>query len=130
MTLKICTTGHISYSAENEIAVSSHIRALDTEHYGKSLLRVVEDHFEIDGPHGKHQCLLFQPLGLNFTQYRNLFPNKCLDKTLVQQALQLVLIGLDFLHTAGVVHTGKSSLPDSRAALRPSTTVKSRVRRN
>ncbi|KAH6630146.1 kinase-like domain-containing protein [Chaetomium sp. MPI-SDFR-AT-0129] len=69
------------------------------------LLRLVLDEFRITGPHGTHQCLVFAPLGMSFTKFRNLFPERGLEKVLLQQTLLLVLLGLDFLHQAGVVHT-------------------------
>lgn len=73
------------------------------------MLRLVQDDFQVAGPHGMHQCLVFDPLGLTFTQFRNKFPNRALNKELLQQTLQLILFGLDFLHQADVVHTGLSS---------------------
>jgi hypothetical protein len=69
---------------------------------------VVLDDFQITSPYGIHQCLLFAPMGLSFTKFKNLFPEKGLNKELLQQTLLLVLLGLDFLHQAGVVHTGIS----------------------
>jgi hypothetical protein len=88
------------------VTVSRHLKSIDAEHPGKDLLRLVLDDFQITGPHRVHQCLLFAPLGLSYTDFRNLFPEKGLNKELLQQTLQLVLLGLDFLHQAGVVHTG------------------------
>lgn len=87
------------------MAISQHLRSIDAEHPGKDLLRLVVDHFQITGPHGMHQCLLFAPLGLSYTKFRNLFPEKGLNEELLQQTLQLVLLGLDVLHQASVVHT-------------------------
>jgi hypothetical protein len=93
---------------DNEVAISRYIKSIDAEHPGKDLLRLVLDDFQITGPYGMHQCLLFAPLGLSYTDFRDLFPEKRLSKELLQQTLQLVLLGLDFLHQAGVVHTGIS----------------------
>lgn len=47
-----------------------------------------------------------QPTGPKFHALSDLFPEKALNKTLLQQTLQQVLLSLDFLHQAGVVHTG------------------------
>lgn len=95
-------------TVDNEVAISRYLKSIDAEHPGKDLLRLVLDEFQILGPHGMHQCLLFTPLGLSYTDFRNLFPEKGLSKELLQQSLQLVLLGLDSLHQAGVVHTGTS----------------------
>ena len=70
---------------------------------------MVLDDFEIEGPHGSHQCLLFKPLGMNYATL--LWLKKArgvngLDKIIVKSCLRKVLEGLNFMHQAGVVHTG------------------------
>ncbi|KAH3921525.1 hypothetical protein HBH64_040840 [Parastagonospora nodorum] len=105
LTLKVCILQQGATKVNNEVAISRHLKSIDAEHPGKDLLRLVLDDFQITGPHGMHKCLLFAPLGLSYTDFRNLFPEKGLNKELLQQTLQLVLLGLDFLHQAGVVHT-------------------------
>ena len=102
-TLKVCTTGDDS---SNEVTVSGLVRSIDAEHPGKARLRVALDTFQIKGPYGSHQCLLFAPLGLTYTKFRTLFPNNALNKDLLQQSLLMILLGLDFLHQAGIIHTG------------------------
>ncbi|KAG8423042.1 hypothetical protein J3459_009840 [Metarhizium acridum] len=104
LTLKVCTTQK-SANVNNELAVSRHLRSVEGEHPGRGILRLTLDDFQVAGPHGMHQCFVFSPLGLTFTKFRNKFPNKALNKDLLQQTLQLVLLGLDFLHQANVVHT-------------------------
>ncbi|TKA28453.1 hypothetical protein B0A50_03920 [Salinomyces thailandicus] len=46
---------------------------------------------------------------MTLAQLRDLFEDKALEKTLLQKFLCMVLLGLDFLHQAGVVHTGVSN---------------------
>ncbi|MCJ1255267.1 hypothetical protein MMC24_003083 [Lignoscripta atroalba] len=106
LTLKVCIAGE---DVTNEVAISRHIRSIEAEHPGKERLRVVLDDFQINGPHESHRCLLFTPLGLTYTDFRNLFPEMVLNKDLLQQSLLMVLLGLDFLHQVGVVHTGPYS---------------------
>jgi hypothetical protein len=106
LTLKIC----IRNTVNNELAVSRHLESIDAgDHPGKQLLRLVLDDFEITGPHGTHQCLVFNPLGMSFTKLRSHFDENGVTKALLQQTVQMVLLGLDFLHQAGVVHTGMLS---------------------
>ncbi|KAM4060683.1 kinase [Hirsutella rhossiliensis] len=104
LTLKVCTAQDAT-EVDNERAVSQHLRSIDAEHPGLEMLRLVEDDFQLSGPHGMHRCLLLRPLGLTYTKFRNMFPDKALSKEILQQTLQLVLLGLDFLHQARVVHT-------------------------
>ena len=88
------------------MTISRYIVSIEGTHPGKTWLRLVQGDFQITGPHGIHQCLLFAPLGLSFTQLRNVFPGKTLNKELLQQSLLMVAISLDFLHQVDVVHTG------------------------
>lgn len=104
MTLKVCTTTH---EATQEVTISNYIKAIDgSEHPGKERLRVTLDDFKLAGPYGSHQCLVFPTLGLTYTDYRNIFPGRVLNKDILRVTLLMVLLGLDFLHLAGVVHTG------------------------
>ena len=69
-------------------------------------MRLVLDSFEVDGPHGKHTCLVYRALGMNLTEFQNLCPDGILPKELIQRTLQLILISLAFMHDNNVVHTG------------------------
>jgi serine/threonine protein kinase len=107
LALKVGISGKHSEPG-NESAVSDCLKSTDTAgHPGKNVLRLVLDHFQLAGPHGTHHFLLFEPLGISLTEYRNRFPRNPLPENLLQHLLRLVLVGLDFLHQAGVVHTGE-----------------------
>ncbi|KAL6169665.1 hypothetical protein ACJQWK_04671 [Exserohilum turcicum] len=105
LALKVCITQKGTLKLNSEMAISQHLKPIEAEHPGKDLLRLVLDDFQIAGPHGMHQCLLFTPLGMSYTNFRNMFPTRTLSKQLLQESLLLILLGLDFLHQAGVVHT-------------------------
>ncbi|KAF3000666.1 hypothetical protein E8E13_000585 [Curvularia kusanoi] len=105
LTLKVCITQGDSLDVNNEVAISKYLKPIEADHPGKDRLRLVLHDFEIAGAHGKHQCLIFDPLGMSLAKFRNMFPTRTLDKQLLQESLQLILLGLDFLHQAGVVHT-------------------------
>ncbi|KAH7308508.1 protein kinase [Stachybotrys elegans] len=102
VTVKVCVCGE---DASTEVTISRHIQSIDTDHPGKQCIRLILDEFRINGPQGSHQCLVFAPLGLTYTQFRNLFPGHGLNEDLLQQTLLMILLGLDLLHQAGVVHT-------------------------
>ncbi|KAK1953675.1 protein kinase [Colletotrichum sublineola] len=105
LTLKVCIAGE---DASNELAVSSHIKSIDADHPGKARLRTVIERFQIQGPSGHHQCLLFSPLGMTYTEFRKHFQENGISTALLRQSLLMILLGLDFLHQAGVVHTDLS----------------------
>lgn len=101
--LKVCARGR---RLEHEITVFECLRS-SNDQFGKKLVCLVLDSFEIDGPHGKHICLVYQPLGMNFTEFQKLFPDNKLPKDLTQRSIQLILISLAFMHVNHVIHTGK-----------------------
>ncbi|OAA65294.1 protein kinase [Niveomyces insectorum RCEF 264] len=109
-TIKVCTASEpsalLNAQADREIAVAEHVATVEGEHPGRNYIRLVQDHFRITSPYGTtHCCLVYRPLGMNFTDLRDMFPGRSLDVPLFKQTLNVVLTGLDFLHQAGVVHT-------------------------
>ncbi|KAF1842515.1 protein kinase [Cucurbitaria berberidis CBS 394.84] len=111
LALKICTISNSNKTenhADIEIEISNYLKSIEADHPGRDFLRLTVDDFRLQGPHGMHQCLLFSPLGLTFTKLRSKFPGGSILKELVQHTLQVILVGLDFLHQTGVVHTDLS----------------------
>ncbi|KFG79145.1 protein kinase-like protein [Metarhizium anisopliae] len=110
LTVKICATGETGEKdARQEVAISDHIKSIDAPHHpGKELLRIALENFEIEGPNGNHECLLFALLGRPLTEFRKLFPGNALDSNVLRQTLLCIIMGLDFLHQVGVVHTDLS----------------------
>lgn len=109
LTLKVCTCRQeagVAAQSTNEVAVARHIRAANIKHPGKRYFRLIIREFTIYGPGGEHRCLLYMPQGMTYTEFRNSQPDRMLNKTLLQQTYQLILIGLDLLHQLSVVHTG------------------------
>ncbi|PLB39999.1 kinase-like domain-containing protein [Aspergillus candidus] len=104
-TIKICIRGQ---NLDHEIDVSKHLQNAD-DHFGKKLVRLVLDSFEVVGPHGKHVCLVYQPLGMNFAEFQKLLPDSKFPKNLAQRSIQLILISLAFMHENNVTHTDVSS---------------------
>lgn len=98
VTLKVCNTG---LAATSELAISRHVRSVNAEHPGMNRIRVALDDFEIQGPSGTHQCLVFTPLGMMYTQFRNMMPDRVFTELLLQQSLLMILLGLDVLHQLG-----------------------------
>lgn len=80
---------------------------IEKQHTGTPFVRMILDSLNIVGPTGnQHQCLLYQPLGMSYTQFLDMFPDKQMPEALLQRSMQLMLLGLDYLHKAKVVHTG------------------------
>lgn len=93
-----------------ELPIYVHINGLKSQHEGRHFVRQLLDSFEIEGPHGKHICLIHQPLGISLGELNGLTPDGLFGVDLIRQTLRYVLVGLEFLHKeAHVIHTGKLS---------------------
>ncbi|GKZ40109.1 hypothetical protein AbraIFM66950_002391, partial [Aspergillus brasiliensis] len=80
-TLKVCVRGQ---RPDREVAISEHLKESSDVHR-KRLVRLVLDSFEIVGPRGKHVCLIYQPLGMSFSEFQDLLPDKKFPKDLSQR---------------------------------------------
>lgn len=93
---------------QRELPVYRHINSLGAQHGGRLFLRKLRDSFEISGPDGKHTCLVFEALGMNIEELRDLVPDREFEPDLVRQSLREILRALHFLHhEANIIHTGE-----------------------
>ncbi|KKZ60978.1 hypothetical protein EMCG_04402 [[Emmonsia] crescens] len=105
VTLKISTA---SSKRNNEINIYKQLDSVASkiDHVGQNLYRKLYDSFEITASRGTtHTCLVQEPLGLSLEQILDLRRSRLLTTDLLKPLLRQLLIGLDFLHVAGVVHT-------------------------
>ncbi|PGH32490.1 CMGC/SRPK protein kinase [[Emmonsia] crescens] len=111
LTLKVCTRKDGNEQCEqHEVTVSQHLDSFPVKkHAGKDLVRKFVDSFKVTGPNGVHQCLLYMPLGMSYTNFLKLFPEKMFPKDFVQRSIQLLLLAVAYLHQCEVVHTDISS---------------------
>ncbi|KAI6830817.1 protein kinase [Hortaea werneckii] len=85
LALKVCIIG---LRESQEVAISRHIKSVDAEHHpGKAHLRVALEDFEVEGPCGRDQCLVFPCLGRRLSEMRDMFHGGALDKTMLQRYL-------------------------------------------
>ena len=107
-TLKVGTYKK-GQSATQELRVLAYLKSLDSVHDGHLCVRRACDTFQIDVPGGHHPCLVYEPLGVSLADYISLQATKGLSLPLVKFITTYLLFGIDYLHTSGVVHTGKYS---------------------
>lgn len=89
------------------------------DHPGKRGIRTALESFTLDGPHGTHTCLVYEPQGMAFTELRDYMPEKRLTKQMLQTSIQLLLIAVDYLHKNRVIHTGQFRLGGSSPVMVP-----------
>jgi serine/threonine-protein kinase SRPK3 len=99
-----------SSKKHRELEIYQHIRGLSSDHAGRCLIRELLDSFEISGLHGRHVCLVHEPLGVTLDEVRDFTKNRVFDEDLVRQTVRPILTGLEFLHKeAQVIHTGNAN---------------------
>lgn len=91
----------------SEVEISKYLKASHGIHDGEKYVRLVIDSFEVMGPYGTHPCLLYQPAGIDISDYMHCLEGDSLPEDLLRPTLRFVLIALDYLHEAEVIHTGK-----------------------
>ncbi|KAI7202693.1 kinase-like protein [Hortaea werneckii] len=89
-----------------ELPIYEEIKDLQSTHEGQKYIRKKYDSFELQGPHGRHICLVHQPLGMSLGELKELTPDGLFSAELIRQTLRCILSGLQFSHKeARVKHT-------------------------
>lgn len=80
------------------------------DHPGIDFTRLARDIFEIDGPYGRHYCIVTKPQGGSLRTLQETFTNAIFPKMLVKSLVHRLWFSLNWLHAAcGVIHTGMLS---------------------
>ena len=94
-------------ASEGELGILRHISKANPRHKGWYFVRKLLNSFTLDGVSGKHQCLVFEPLREPLWLYRERFIGNVIPPEILKIMLQMVLHGLDYLHSeCHVIHTG------------------------
>jgi serine/threonine-protein kinase SRPK3 len=99
------------YGAGNdifELEILQHLRKVDPSHPGYKYISVLEDSFTHEGPNGSHVCLIFKVMGESLSTFRYWFTNHQIVSPVAARFTTQLLQALDYAHTCGVIHTGKS----------------------
>ncbi|KAF2227824.1 protein kinase [Elsinoe ampelina] len=105
VALKVYTSNWAGRSIRREIATSKYLDGITWDHPGKNMIRTVKQHFQLRNTGQVHDCLVFEPAGKRYTDFRNEQPSRVFPTlTLLQQTLKALLTALDFLHQAQVTH--------------------------
>jgi serine/threonine protein kinase len=102
LKVHVNTLGH-----NQEFAVNKHLSGLCLDHPGRQHVRQFRDTFKLTGPHGEYDVFVMPPLGMSLRSLQEMQEDKVFQQILVKSALDQILFGLNYLHDANVIHTGK-----------------------
>lgn len=92
---------------DDEMNIYKRIEAGPKRHPGYDAVRSLLDSFDVEGPDGKHRCLVHPPLFESILTFLRRKPVGRLPVPIVAFVLKRLFLALDFLHTeCQVIHTG------------------------
>lgn len=95
-------------SANRELAILQHLKSHDDpQHPGHKHVQQLLDSFYIQGPNGKHLCIVWELMGPSLSAVADTLPARRLDTKLALKFIEQLLQAVDYIHSCGVVHGGK-----------------------
>ncbi|KAL2753058.1 hypothetical protein ACRALDRAFT_1045064 [Sodiomyces alcalophilus JCM 7366] len=92
--------------ASGELVKSRRISNAQASHDGLSFIRLPIDSFELQGPHGTHLCLVYEPMRETLFHFQRRLPDQRLGPPLFKSYMFMILEALDYLHThCHLIHT-------------------------
>ncbi|KAK7414584.1 hypothetical protein QQZ08_012529 [Neonectria magnoliae] len=89
-----------------ELEVLQYLKSIQSEHSGREQIRLLDDHFTIQGSCGPHIVFVLPPLGVSVKLLQELQPDGVYDEGTAVSAIQRTVLALNFLHhEASVIHT-------------------------
>ncbi|KKK13213.1 hypothetical protein ARAM_000564 [Aspergillus rambellii] len=105
VVLKVYITGQ-NRDHERELRMYKHMNSVTKKHPGRNFIRKLLDHFYIQGPHGRHICLVHEPLGISADILVKMSPGHVMSLDDMKPGIRQLLIALDFLHSeCHIIHT-------------------------
>jgi serine/threonine-protein kinase SRPK3 len=108
VALKILVAENTHGSSEVKI-----LRALSSgnpDHPGKACVASLLDEFTITGPNGKHLCLVTEAASCSIAESKEAGDTWKFSVDVARSIVSQAILGLDYIHSCGIVHGGKLSL--------------------
>lgn len=113
-TLKIGIS-HPPGGRNREADIYTHLQTVSSQHEGRGYVRRLHEAFELEGPDGKHWCLVHPPLGVSVQEWQESFEGRRYPVGVLKGLVRSLLLALEFLHEeAGVIHTGTPPLYNNK----------------
>ncbi|OSD01200.1 kinase-like protein [Trametes coccinea BRFM310] len=104
--LKILTNVATEASTLHELDFLLRMRDASPQHPGYPHVVHLRDHFIQDGPHGRHLCLVMEPLLQDLRSFSIRWNHRVLPHPLVKHLTRQILLGLQYLHDeCNIIHT-------------------------
>ncbi|TFK65632.1 kinase-like protein [Pluteus cervinus] len=104
VTIKIVVAG-TSDALNREFQVLKHLKESgDSSHPGYKHVLHLRDSFHVDGPNGRHLCVVMDLLGPKISSITDRCINYRLNGQLARQVSQQLVLAVDYLHKTGVAH--------------------------
>ncbi|KAG5959629.1 hypothetical protein E4U56_004889 [Claviceps arundinis] len=89
---------YMCFQQDLELNAYKRIENAPIDHPGRHALRSLLDSFDIDGPNGRHLCLVHPPLWESVLDLRYRNPVQKLPEPIIAGVLKRLFLALDFLH--------------------------------
>ena len=93
--------------SSSEAKIGHHLRVCDPNHPGRQNVLSLLDDFLIDGPNGRHQCLVSEVVGSSIIQAKSISHNGMLSIKSAKKITAQLILGLAYIHSCGILHGGK-----------------------
>ncbi|KAI4252120.1 MAG: hypothetical protein LQ352_004461 [Teloschistes flavicans] len=89
-----------------EREILSEIASTQLDHPGRKRISKLLDHFEHVGPHGRHDCLVFEVMGRSLEEFCAQWNPPRIPSPILRRVTCQLLTAMDYLHrTCGIIHT-------------------------
>ncbi|KAH7049463.1 kinase-like domain-containing protein [Macrophomina phaseolina] len=106
---------------DNELHVYKRIESASKHHPGRSAVRSLLDSFTVDGPEGRHRCLVHPPLWESVLEFRYRNPVRRLPEPVIAFVLKRLFQALDLLHRE--CHVAHTDIKEANMLLRADESV-------
>ena len=92
----------------HELEFLQQIRNQSPHHPGHAHVIHLRDHFYHSGPHGRHLCLVTEPLFQNMSYLLPQLPHRAIPPRLLRSLARQIVLAVQYLHDeCNIVHTGE-----------------------
>lgn len=93
-------------ASSSEVKIRHHLRKSSLEHPGRKYVLALLDDFWIDGPNGRHQCLVSEVVGSTIVEAKKIDVHEMLPLETARAITPQLVLGLDYIHSHGILHGG------------------------